>query len=131
MHRINLRGPWQAARDERAGYRLLRNFHAPPKLDLGRERVWLSLLLTSGSLQPRVQLNGADAPVRFDAPPGDQGGVLGRCDISTILAAYNSLALCWSGAEAAEVSLPLGELKLSPTSSHPLLLDVWLEIEER
>ena len=129
MHRINLRGPWHAAR-EAADYSVLRKFHAPPKLDATCERVRLTLLLAS-PLRPRVRLNGIEMPVLIDGPPAAIGGVLGRCDISTILAAYNSLALCWDIVDTAQMPLPQGELKISPASPHPLLLDAWLEIDER
>lgn len=136
MHRINLRGPWRGAREADV-YSLLRNFHAPPNLDARLERVRLSLLLATDNVDLRVQLNGSDAPILIGAPPARDAsgsctpvtGVLGQCDITTILKAYNSIVLSWSGADAAQLSLPLGELRLSP-SSHPLLLDAWLEIDE-
>jgi hypothetical protein len=135
-HRINLRGPWTCAISDQvtAGQILVakRKFHRPSS----GKRFFLYVQHAPGFPIHSITLN--DAPLSL-VTETDDPLVLGT-EVTGILEVFNLITIQWdhwpkeimTDIDVAQVTqaTSVREIRYTPSPTHPLHIDSWLEIQE-
>jgi hypothetical protein len=132
LYRINLRGPWGFVVGT-AGITASRKFHRPP----AGERFFLAVQHANGFPVQSLSLNDVEL-CRIEESSTES---VHRVEVTDILASFNSIAIHWSHwpKEIADQVEPAAlssqsqtqmEIRYTPSPTHPLHIDSWLEIEE-
>ncbi len=130
-HRINLRGPWTFAMGDQVII-TKRKFHRPAS----GKRFFLYVQHAPGFPIHSLSLNDTNLPLTAET---DNPLVLGT-EVTGILEVFNLITILWDhwpkeitadfAADDVTQTEPALEIRYTPSPTHPLHIDSWLEIQE-